>query len=140
MGRGTKGLISLPAKGRDHYDVEAHLPRVFAVPTAKIVQTGRYQSVELPEGFQLATTTVSVSREGERIILSPLKTTQTRIDDAVSEGQPITPEAEDTKLGDALPPDWEWLATVVGPLDEDFEAAASTRAIRQQRQDLDAFD
>ncbi|MCK5930618.1 MAG: hypothetical protein KAG89_00460 [Fulvimarina manganoxydans] len=110
------------------------------MPTAKIVQTGRYQSVELPEGFQLAATTVSVSREGERIILSPLKTAQTRIDDAVSEGQPIKPEAEDTKLGDALPPDWEWLATVVGPLDEDFEAAASTRAIRQQRQDLDAFD
>ena len=110
------------------------------MPTAKIGQAGRYQCVELPEGFQLAATTVSVSREGERIILSPIKTVQPGTDEGTSRSKRSVQEVEGAKLDEALPADWEWLAKVVGPLDSDFEAAASTRSSRQQRSELDVFD
>ena len=39
----------------------------------KVVETCQGQSVMLPEGFRFATSTVSLRREGEAIVLEPVK-------------------------------------------------------------------
>ena len=41
--------------------------------TAKIFQNGRSQAIRLPKAFRLPGTEVKISREGDRIILEPLK-------------------------------------------------------------------
>ena len=41
--------------------------------TAKIFQNGRSQAIRLPKAFRLSGTEVRISREGDRIILEPLK-------------------------------------------------------------------
>ena len=41
--------------------------------TAKIFQNGRSQAIRLPKAFRLSGTEVRISREGNRIILEPLK-------------------------------------------------------------------
>lgn len=41
--------------------------------TAKIFQNGRSQAIRLPKAFRLSGTEVKISREGDRIILEPLK-------------------------------------------------------------------
>ena len=41
--------------------------------TATVVHEGECQTVRLPKGFYLSTTTVGVRREGEAIVLEPLK-------------------------------------------------------------------
>lgn len=43
------------------------------MPTAKIFQNGRSQAIRLPKAFRLSGTEVRISREGNRIILEPLK-------------------------------------------------------------------
>ena len=43
------------------------------MPTAKIFQNGRSQAIRLPKAFRLSGTEVKISREGDRIILEPLK-------------------------------------------------------------------
>jgi antitoxin VapB len=43
--------------------------------TADIIETGQGQAVRLPEEFRFAATTVSIRREGEAVILEPLKPT-----------------------------------------------------------------
>ena len=43
------------------------------MPTAKIFQNGRSQAIRLPKAFRLSGTEVRISREGDRIILEPLK-------------------------------------------------------------------
>ena len=44
--------------------------------TAKIFQNGRSQAVRLPKAFRLKGNEVKISREGDKIILEPLKRTQ----------------------------------------------------------------
>ena len=41
--------------------------------TAEVVEIGGGQAVELPEGFRFDTDTVSIRREGEAVILEPVK-------------------------------------------------------------------
>ena len=41
--------------------------------TATVIHEGDYQTVRLPKGFHLSTTTVSVRHDGEAIVLEPLK-------------------------------------------------------------------
>jgi virulence-associated protein VagC len=41
--------------------------------TATFIQEGEGQTVRLPKGFRLSTTTVGVGHEGEAIVLEPLK-------------------------------------------------------------------
>jgi len=36
--------------------------------------------------------------------------------------------------------DWAWLATVTGPLDDDFTQAATTQPADQERPELDVFE
>jgi virulence-associated protein VagC len=43
--------------------------------TADIIETGQGQAVRLPEEFRFAVPTVSIRREGEAVILEPLKPT-----------------------------------------------------------------
>lgn len=44
--------------------------------TVEIVETDEGQAVRLPKGFQFATRTVSIRREGEAVILEPIKPRQ----------------------------------------------------------------
>ncbi len=41
--------------------------------TAEIVDIGNVQAVKLPSGFRFDTDTVSIRREGEAVILEPVK-------------------------------------------------------------------
>ena len=41
--------------------------------TATVIHEGECQTVRLPKGFHLSTTTVGVRHEGEAIVLEPLK-------------------------------------------------------------------
>jgi antitoxin VapB len=49
------------------------LMRGRVMQTAKIFQNGRSQAIRLPKAFRLSGTEVRISREGDRIILEPLK-------------------------------------------------------------------
>lgn len=46
---------------------------VYTMPTAKIFANGRSQAVRLPKAFRFATKEVWVRREGEAIVLEPVK-------------------------------------------------------------------
>jgi virulence-associated protein VagC len=41
--------------------------------TATVILEGEHQTVRLPKGFRLSTTTVGVRHEGDAIVLEPLK-------------------------------------------------------------------
>jgi virulence-associated protein VagC len=41
--------------------------------TATVIDEGEFQTVRLPKGFHLPTTTVGVRQEGEAIVLEPVK-------------------------------------------------------------------
>jgi len=43
--------------------------------TVEIVETGNGQAIRLPEEFRFETPTVSIRREGEAVILEPVKAT-----------------------------------------------------------------
>ncbi|MDX3924689.1 MAG: AbrB/MazE/SpoVT family DNA-binding domain-containing protein [Shinella sp.] len=62
--------------------------------TAKVFWTDGLQAVRLPKEFQFETDEIRIRRRGDSVILEPLAT------------------------------DWTWLDNVVGPVDEDFAAAA----------------
>ena len=76
---------------------------------AKIFWSGRSQAVRLPKEFRFATDRVRIRRHGQAVILEPVAS------------------------------DWAWLENVVGPVDEDFERAASERPADQERPSLDFF-
>ena len=71
--------------------------------TIKILETGNGQSVPLPEEFRFATSTVSIRRQGDTVILEPVKPTHwpenffddIRIDDPAFKrpDQGVTPPA-----------------------------------------------
>ena len=46
---------------------------VYIMTTAKVFANGRSQAVRLPKAFRFATKEVSVRREGESVILEPIK-------------------------------------------------------------------
>ena len=63
--------------------------------TAKIFWSGRSQAVRLPKEFCFDTDEVRMRRQGSCVILEPVAK------------------------------DWNWLDAVVGPVDKDFEEAAT---------------
>ncbi len=78
--------------------------------TAKIFWSGRSQAVRLPKEFRFDTDEVRIRRRGNAVILEPLAQ------------------------------DWAWLATVIGPVDDDFAEAASTQPAEQERPELNVFE
>ncbi len=76
---------------------------------AKIFWSGRSQAVRLPKEFRLDGEEVRIRRQGKAIILEPIVE------------------------------DWDWLETVIGPVDDDFVEAATEQPAEQQRPELDIF-
>ncbi len=48
--------------------------------TAQIIELDGSQAVRLPEGFRFASPTVSIRRDGDAVVLEPLKTTSWPVD------------------------------------------------------------
>ena len=77
--------------------------------TIEILETGNGQSVPLPEEFRFATATVSIRRQGEAVILEPVKSSRwpdhffedIRIDDPAFKRpeQGVTPPAPSLDRG-----------------------------------------
>ncbi|MFK7966561.1 MAG: antitoxin [Burkholderiaceae bacterium] len=74
---------------------------------AKVFWSGRSQAIRLPKEFRLESSEVRIRRHGESLILEPVSS------------------------------DWAWLSDVIGPVDADFEAAATHRSEPQERPELD---
>ncbi|GAA0519820.1 type II toxin-antitoxin system VapB family antitoxin [Pigmentiphaga sp. YJ18] len=77
--------------------------------TAKIFWSGRSQAVRLPKEYRFDTEEVRIRRQGNAVILEPVAQ------------------------------NWAWLDAVIGPVDEDFERAATEAAREQERPELDYF-
>jgi antitoxin VapB len=77
---------------------------------AKIFKHGGSQAVRLPKDFRFDTAEVRIRRHGAAVILEP------------------------------VPQDWNWLTPLLGPVDADFETAATTRPDEQDRPGLDVFE
>jgi len=75
--------------------------------TAKVFWSGRSQAVRLPKQFRFNTPEVRIRRHGTAIILEPVAQ------------------------------DWTWLDGITGPLDPDFEQAATEQPALQERPALD---
>ncbi|TWB42408.1 antitoxin [Nitrospirillum pindoramense] len=78
--------------------------------TAKLFWSGRSQAVRLPKDFRFEGETVRIRRHGNAVILEP-----------IADG-------------------WDWLAEVIGPVDEDFAKAATERPAEQERPALNFFE
>ncbi len=78
--------------------------------TAKVFWSGRSQAVRLPKAFRFDTEKVRIRRHGRSVILEPVAD------------------------------NWDWLDTLVGPVDEDFEAAMAEKSEEQKRSALDFFE
>lgn len=76
--------------------------------TAKVFWSGRSQAVRLPKEFRFEADEVRIRRHGSGVILEPIAT------------------------------DWRWLDELAGPLDADFQKAASEEPSPQGRPDLEA--
>ena len=74
--------------------------------TAKIFWSGRSQAVRLPKDFRVEGKEVRIRRHGAAVILEP------------------------------IPLDWAWLDALGGPVDADFEQAATEEPTPQERQEL----
>lgn len=48
--------------------------KVISMDTAKLFQTGRSQAVRLPKAFRMPGSEVKIRRDGDKIILEPIKT------------------------------------------------------------------
>lgn len=77
---------------------------------AKVFWSGRSQAVRLPKEFRFDTDEVRIRRHGRSVILEPVAH------------------------------DWAWLDQVIGPLDQDFVAAATEQPAMQDRLGLDIFE
>ena len=75
--------------------------------TAKVFWSGRSQAVRLPKQFRFDTPEVHIRRHGTALILEPVAQ------------------------------DWAWLDGITGPLDPDFEQAATEQPTLQGRPALD---
>lgn len=77
---------------------------------AKIFVNGRSQAVRLPKEFRFDPDEVGIRKEGDEVIVEPLKE------------------------------DWAWLDDIERPVDEDSLEAAAERPLDQERPDLDVFE
>ena len=78
--------------------------------TAKVFWSGRSQAVRLPKEFRFEGDEVRIRRHGCAVILEPVAH------------------------------DWRWLEALIGPVDEDFAAAAAEQPAGQLRPELDFFE
>ena len=78
--------------------------------TAKVFWSGRSQAVRLPKEFRFEGDEVRIRRHGCAVILEPVAH------------------------------DWQWLEGLIGPVDEDFAAAAAEQPAGQLRPELDFFE
>lgn len=78
--------------------------------TAKIFKHGGSQAVRLPKEFRFDSDEVRIRRHGTAVILEP------------------------------VPQNWAWLTPLIGPVDADFETAATTQPAEQARPGLDLFE
>lgn len=76
--------------------------------TAKVFWSGRSQAVRLPKEFRLEGQEVRIRRHGAAVILEPMAV------------------------------DWAWLDKLAGPVDADFEQAATELTPAHERPELDA--
>lgn len=77
--------------------------------TTKVFWTGRCQAVRLPKEFRVDADFVSISRQGNSIVLEP------------------------------IPKEWSWLHKIKGRLDQDFIDAVNEELPQQERPELDDF-
>ncbi len=77
---------------------------------AKLFWSGRSQAVRLPKDFRFEGEEVRIRRHGDAVILEPIAK------------------------------DWAWLDQMIGPVDEDFSAAAREKPENQERPALDFFE
>ena len=77
--------------------------------TAKVFWSGRSQAVRLPKEFRFDSAEVHIRRHGNAVILEPVMH------------------------------DWAWLDALVGPVDEDFAAAATTQPALADSSAVDDF-
>ena len=77
---------------------------------AKLFWSGRSQAVRLPKAYRFEGEEVRIRRLGEAVILEP------------------------------VPRDWTWLDGIIGPVDADFDAAATEEPGEQERPGLDVFE
>lgn len=75
--------------------------------TAKVFWSGRSQAVRLPKEFRVEGEEVRIRRHGAAVILEPIAV------------------------------DWAWLDALGGPVDADFEQAATQTLAAQARPELD---
>ena len=78
--------------------------------TAMVFWSGRSQAVRLRKAFRLEQDEVRIRRHGAAVILEP------------------------------IPTDWDWLDTIAGPVDLDFEQAAGEKAPEEERPELGFFE
>lgn len=71
--------------------------------TANLSREGRHQMVELPEGFELPGTQVTIRRDGDRLILEPKKAGKRSLKDLFDSWEPLTeeewPDIDEDDLG-----------------------------------------
>lgn len=77
---------------------------------AKIFEHRGSQAVRLPKDFRFDTTEVRIRRHGASVILEP------------------------------VPQDWAWLTPLIGPVDADFEEAATTEPAAHECSGPDVFE
>jgi antitoxin VapB len=82
-------------------------PSRFAMETARVFWSGRSQAVRLPKDYRFAGEEVRIRRQGAAVILEP------------------------------IPTDWAWFDALAGPLDADFQEAATQQPGMQERDDLE---
>jgi antitoxin VapB len=80
--------------------------------TAKVFWSGRSQAVRLPKEFRFDTAEVTITRDGDKIVLEPVKN------------------------------DWDWLKQLqaLGPVDDEFIAAVLDRPKAEDYPDRDIFE
>jgi len=77
--------------------------------TARVFWSGRSQAVRLPREFRFDGEEVRIRRHGTAVILEP------------------------------IPKDWAWLDALAGPVDADFQHAATEQPMPQDRPELDGL-
>ena len=84
--------------------------RIMSINIAKLFWSGRSQAVRLPKDFRFEGEEVRIRRHGDSVILEPIAK------------------------------DWAWLEPLSGPVDADFEEAATDHPKSQDHPALDFFE
>jgi antitoxin VapB len=105
----TAPVTGLPPDPKTIYTFGVHhpfVPEEESMETAKLFWSGRSQAVRLPKAYRMEGNEVRIRRHGNAVILEPIEK------------------------------DWAWLDEIAGPLDADFQAAASEKPEAEERPEL----